>query len=52
MATKTTKGNSNDKKPRIDHQARQVKWAQIAFGIFALIMVLTLVLSMVATNPK
>ena len=53
MATKNTKGKSSDnKRPRADHETRQRRWAQVAFGVFALIMVLTLVLSLVGTPTK
>ena len=48
MAGKSSKGKSNGKSERVDQQTRQLRWARIAFGIFAVILVLSMLLSLVS----
>ncbi len=49
MAGKSSKSKSGNKS---DHQARQLRWTRLAFGIFAVILVLSMVLSLMATSTK
>jgi hypothetical protein len=47
MAGKS-KGKTNHKNERDGYQARQLRWLRIAFVVFALILILSMVLSQVA----
>jgi hypothetical protein len=50
MAGKIAKGKTSSKNEKNNHQTRQMLWARIAFGVFALVLILSMVLSMVANN--
>jgi hypothetical protein len=50
MAGKTAKSRTSNKSEKANRQTRQLLWARIAFGVFALVLILSMVLSMVANN--
>jgi len=47
MAGKIAKSKTSSKNEKNDHQTRQMLWARIAFVLFALVLILSMVLSMV-----
>ena len=52
MAGKSSKSKAGTKGKATDRQARQMRWAQVAFSIIALIMVLSMVLALIGTSTK
>jgi hypothetical protein len=47
--TSSSKGKSGSKNEKTGQQSRQIPWARIAFGFFAIILILSMVLSAVAS---
>jgi hypothetical protein len=50
MPAKSSKSKGNTRNAKVDRQSRQVFWLRVAFSIFALILVLSMVLSLVSTK--
>jgi hypothetical protein len=47
MPAKSSSSKSNTKNEKADPTRRKLSWAQIAFGLFALLMIVTMILSLV-----
>lgn len=48
MAGKSSKNRGGGKNERADYRARQLRWTRIALGVFALLLVLSMLLSLVS----
>jgi hypothetical protein len=48
MPSKSSKSKTNPKPEKIDRQAHQTRWMRIAFGIFAVLLILSMVLAAVS----
>jgi len=46
MASKSSKSRNKNRSEKADPRARQLRWYRIAFGIFAVILVLSMLLSL------
>jgi hypothetical protein len=50
MSNKSSKTKTGTKNEKPDQRSRQLRWARIAFAVFGLLLILSMVLSLVSKS--